>query len=71
MAAKHEGRVVTVIGPSPYGSHKSMVKEYLDNGRVLCEDERGLYETLVENLDNGLADPKRYSRYVNIEGEST
>lgn len=63
MAQKHEGRVLKIVGESPYGSHKSMVKEYLDNGMVVCEDERGLYTTFIERLDNGLADPKRYSRY--------
>ena len=65
----------TITTPSQFGSHRSMVRdpdEYVspeDNrsqvscgpGVVLCEDDRGFYTTLEERLDNGLADPKRYS----------
>jgi len=65
----------TISTPSQYGSHKSMVVDpqcYVsakDNistvgcgpGVVLCKDDRGFYVTLEERLDNGCADPKRYS----------
>ena len=49
--------------PSHFGSHSSMVVE--DKGEwVICEDEDGLYPTLKQFLDTGLADPHRYSTSV-------
>jgi len=71
----HEtGQVVTT--KSPYGSHADMVVELeelqsipffagietslLDDG-VVCKDDKGYYITLKARLDNGLADPNRYS----------
>lgn len=45
--------------PSKYGSHQSMVVEELNDGKVICEDEKGRYETTVSRLDNGEADPRR------------
>lgn len=65
----------TVSTPSQFGSHRSMVvdpEQYVsakDNrstvscgpGVVLCKDDKGFYATLEERLDNGMADPKRYS----------
>ena len=59
---QHEGRAVTVTTPSYYGSHASMVVRELDNGRVICKDDLGEYETLKDRLDNGLADPNRWTR---------
>ena len=59
---QHEGRAVTVTTPSYYGSHTSMVVRELDNGRVICRDDLGEYETLKDRLDNGLADPNRWTR---------
>lgn len=57
---KHEtGK--TISTPSWFGSHKSMVVEDLGNGKVLVEDDQGRYETYTDRLDNGLADPSRYS----------
>ncbi len=67
------GREITT--PSAYGSHRTMVvdpEKYVspkDNrstigcgpGTVLCKDDKGFYITLEERLDNGCADPKRYS----------
>lgn len=63
---RHEtGRTITT--PSAYGSHSSMVvdhEEYgmeLDESTVLCEDDGGFYLTKRSRLDDGLADPNRYS----------
>jgi len=65
----------TVTTPSQFGSHRSMVvdaEKYVSaveptagvscgEGTCLCKDDKGFYITLEERLDNGLADPKRYS----------
>ena len=59
---RHEGRAVKVTTPTLYGSHKSMVVKELDNGKVVCEDDLGEYTTDTSKLDNGLADPSRWSR---------
>jgi len=59
---KHEGRAVKVTTPTLYGSHRSMVVKELDNGKVICKDDLGEYTTLTSKLDNGLADPSRWSR---------
>jgi hypothetical protein len=59
---RHEGRAVKVTTPSLYGSHRSMVVKELDNDKVVCEDDLGEYTTDTSKLDNGLADPSRWSR---------
>lgn len=59
---RHEGRAVKVTTPTLYGSHRSMVVKELDNGKVVCKDDLGEYTTLTSKLDNGLADPSRWSR---------
>ena len=59
---RHEGRAVKVTTPTVYGSHRSMVVKELDNGKVVCKDYLGEYTTLTSKLDNGLADPSRWSR---------
>ena len=46
--------------PSTYGSHASMVVTRNDNGTCICEDEYGEYETFINRLDNGTADPLRF-----------
>jgi len=52
--------------PSRFGSHASMVmlpcdiEESNEQGLVTIQDEFGTYQTFVERLDNGLADPNRY-----------
>ena len=56
--------------PSRYGSHKCMVvldnsdakSKYYDTEEdvVVCKDEFGEYETTVDRLDNGTADPNRF-----------
>ena len=59
---RHEGRAVKVTTPSLYGSHRSMVVKELDNDKVVCEDDLGEYTTDTSKLDNGFADPSRWSR---------
>ena len=71
MARKHEaGKKITT--PSWFGSHASMVVDHtelqvggkdikLAEHSVLCQDDRGYYVTDKDKLDNGLADPNRYS----------
>lgn len=68
---RHEtGNIVTT--PSQFGSHESMVVDHselqiggidivLSEQQVLCEDDKGYYVTKKSKLDNGLADPSRYS----------
>ena len=49
--------------PSRYGSHASMVSEWvrpLDTSLVICEDEKGLYVTDKNRLDSGIADSRRW-----------
>ena len=58
---QHEGRAVTITTPSLYGSHTSMVVRELDNGRVICKDDLGEYETSKDRLDSGLMDSNRVS----------
>tara|TARA_Y100000310_G_scaffold330701_1_gene402798 strand:+ start:780 stop:956 length:177 start_codon:yes stop_codon:yes gene_type:complete len=55
-----------VVSPDEYHANDSQI--YKDRGRhtisedeVVCKDDRGYYITLKNRLDNGLADPKRYS----------
>lgn len=46
--------------PSRFGTHKSMVvREEGDN--VVCQDEFGEYITPKNRVDNGCADPNRYT----------
>ena len=57
---KHEtGKSITT--KSWFGSHAEMVIEELEGGKVKCEDEKGYYVTEKNRIDNGLADPNRYS----------
>jgi hypothetical protein len=57
---QHEGKTVTLTCPSVCGSHSSMVKEMREDGTATLVDERGEYVTLIERIDNGLADPNRW-----------
>ena len=60
--AKGRGRHVTgsdITTKSWFGSHSDMIVEELDDGRVVCEDDRGKYITYANRIDNGLADPRR------------
>jgi len=61
---KNDGKAITLTTKSQFGSHKSMLIKDLGNGRCICKDDIGEYETLTSRLDSGLADPKRYSRRV-------
>ena len=62
----------SVTTPSWFGSHASMVVDHselqiggkdirLSEDQVLCKDDSGYYVTEKNKLDNGLADPNRYS----------
>ena len=51
----------TVTTKSWFGSHADMVVEEINEKEVMCEDQNGRYKTLRDRLDNGLADPNRYS----------
>ena len=75
---KHEtGNEITT--PSQYGSHRSMVVELesidatkqggivLQDGEVICKDDKGHYLTLESRLDSGLAYPKRYGKRLQLE----
>ena len=66
------GQVVTT--KSPYGSHADMVVELeelqlgdlvelrdMEDYETVCKDDKGCYITHKARLDNGLADPNRYS----------
>jgi hypothetical protein len=53
------GNIITT--KSWFGSHAEMVVEELEDGKVVCKDDKGTYITYKNRLDNGLADPKRYS----------
>lgn len=61
--------VRTIITPSPYGSHTSMIvdldAENIDHNvpsdKIICQDEKGFYITYKNRIDNGLADPCRYA----------
>jgi len=65
----HEsGREVTT--KSWFGSHSEMVVSEGEEGtpvvelnkeEVICKDDRGYYITNKNRLDNGLADPNRYT----------
>ena len=66
---KDKGNVRTLVTPSPYGSHSSMVVD-IDNeaqghsippDKVICRDENGYYVTYKSRIDNGLSDPCRYA----------
>ena len=60
--AKGRGRHVTgsdITTKSWFGSPSDMIVEELDDGRVVCEDDRGKYITYANRIDNGLADPRR------------
>ena len=62
----------SVTTPSWFGSDSSMVVDHsevqiarhnvkLSEDQVLCQDDNGYYVTEKKKLDNGVADPNRYS----------
>jgi hypothetical protein len=70
------GLVITT--KSPYGSHADMVVELeelqlgdlvelrdMEDYETVCKDDKGCYITLKSRLDNGLADPNRYTGRIN------
>ena len=50
----------TITTKSWFGSHAEMIVEELDDGLVVCEDDKGKYITNHKMIDSGLADPNRY-----------
>ena len=62
----------TITTPSWFGSHESMLVALpynfanIPDDMCVCEDDNGEYLTYKDRLDNGLADPKRYSRSINV-----
>jgi len=62
---KHETGVA-VTTKSLFGSHADMVdeerSENAPEGMVVCKDDKGFYTTYKNRIDNGLADPRRYSK---------
>ena len=50
----------TITTKSWFGSHAEMIVEELDDGLVICEDDKGKYITNMKMVDSGLADPNRY-----------
>ncbi len=60
--ARARSRHVTgseITTKSWFGSHSDMLVEEIEDGKVVCEDDRGKYITFANRLDNGLADPRR------------
>jgi len=65
-APRHEtGKTITT--KSPFGSHADMIVDHaeydieLQDGQVLLDDGSYFYVTSKKRLDDGLADPARYS----------
>jgi hypothetical protein len=57
-------KVEVVKTPSHFGSHASMetAESKQNNGPIVqLRDEKGVYETERKRLDDGLADPNRYT----------
>ena len=66
----------SVTTKSWFGSHEDMVVDpavfasggaaaNLKDDEVVCEDDKGYYITEKRRLDNGMADPNRYSQRRN------
>lgn len=75
MSSKRHDTGIKITTPSPYGSHASMMvnnEEYgvsLEADEVLLKCDTHFYITKKNRLDNGSADPNRYSGkklYLNI-----
>ncbi len=69
---KHDKSTV-ITTPSFYGSHASMVVSpedfdvELKENEVICKDDTHYYITYKNRLDNGSADPRRYSSNQNLK----
>ena len=70
---KHEtGRTITT--KTPYGSTSEMIvtdenvlsKLELAADTVLVKDDNGYYVTFKDRIDNGMADPRRYSESLRL-----
>ena len=69
--SKRQNRIPTKQEPykykTRYGSHSDMIdedktSELNDEKLAVLEDEHGYYITERRRIDNGLADPKRYTQ---------
>ena len=61
--ARGRSRHVTgsaITTKSWFGSHSEMIVEELDDGRVVCQDDKGKYVTTIKIIDSGLADKNRF-----------
>jgi hypothetical protein len=61
------GNIITT--KSWFGSHAEMVVEELEDGKVVCEDDKGRYITFADRLDNGLADTRRLANNRMMEND--
>lgn len=67
MANKQHQVGKTITTKSPYGSHASMIVDpntysnKIGENEVVCKDGNFTYITQKWRIDNGLADPNRYS----------
>jgi hypothetical protein len=79
-APKHfTGHAVTT--KTHFGSTADMVVDHsafknitINEGQVLCKDDSGYYITLLNRINDGLADPNRYaniSQRIIVEEEQT
>lgn len=59
----HEGKTQKITTKTRYGSHSEMIVKDLEapEGKVFLKDDVGVYLTDRKRIDNGLADPNRYS----------
>ena len=57
----------SITTKSWFGSHADMVVQELDDGKVICEYDKGKYITFSNRLDSGLADPRRISENRMLE----
>lgn len=66
MAKKQHDVGLVITTKSPYGTHKEMLTDdhtfVLQDGEVCAKDDKGLYITKKSHVDNGMADPYRFSR---------
>lgn len=57
----------TITTKTHFGSHSEMIVDSsksnikLESNEILCVDDRGYYVTFKNRIDNGLADPNRYT----------
>jgi len=57
--SRHQGSAVEKKTAKLYSSTKDMIVEYLPNGTVKCQDERGFYITKESVIDKDCPDWNR------------